>query len=84
MSGKSADRAWWDPDALQAPSYGRSYTLSSQYIANPGGARLDVFLRPWSEFNDALDANALAPLAREKMGRIAGLAIRGIAPMDNC
>jgi putative CocE/NonD family hydrolase len=51
-------------------------------ILCPGGARNLFFIQTWSSLNDALDRNELASFARERMGRLPGMAIRGVAPVD--
>jgi putative CocE/NonD family hydrolase len=51
-------------------------------IVNPGGVRNETFLRTWSDGNDALDQNQLAAFAREHTGLLAGLAVKGVATVD--
>jgi len=51
-------------------------------IVNPGGVRNETFLKTWSDGNDALDRNELAAFAREHTGLLGGLAVKGVAPVD--
>ncbi|MBN1641663.1 MAG: CocE/NonD family hydrolase [Anaerolineae bacterium] len=61
------------------------YSLFDVYdhIVRPGGVRNDGFLRLWSASNDALDRNDLSSFLGARLGRRAGLAIRGVAPVDD-
>jgi len=52
-------------------------------ILRPGGVYNEGFLREWSALNKALDHGRLPAFARQKMGRLAGLAIEGVAPVDS-
>jgi uncharacterized protein len=51
-------------------------------ILSPGGVRSESFVRDWSALNAALDRNELKTYARREIGRLAGLAIKGVAPVD--
>ena len=51
-------------------------------ILSPGGVRGEPFVHTWSTLNAALDRNALRPYALREMGILAGVAVKGVAPVD--
>jgi len=51
-------------------------------ILRPGGIFNQGFLSTWSELNKNLDENTLSAFARKNIGLLAGLAIKGVAPVD--
>lgn len=51
-------------------------------ILCPGGVRNELFMQTWSSLNAALDRNELASFARQHMGILGGMAIKGVAPVD--
>jgi hypothetical protein len=60
------------------------YALFDIYpdILCPGGARNEFFMRIWSSLNAALDKNTLRSFARRQIGAMAGLAVKGVPPVD--
>ena len=52
-------------------------------IVSPGGARNIGFLKTWALFNDALDNDRLSKFLRKHVGRMAGIAVKGMAPVDD-
>ena len=52
-------------------------------VVSPGGVRNRGFMRTWSNFNQALDSNQLSEFIKEHIGRLGGLAIKGMDPVDD-
>lgn len=48
----------------------------------PGGVQNTGFMMTWSKFNRALDNDQLSKFLTQNVGRLAGFAIRGMAPVD--
>jgi putative CocE/NonD family hydrolase len=51
-------------------------------ILRPGGVRNEFFMEFWSALNAALDRNEMASFARQRVSLLGGLAIKGVAPVD--
>jgi len=60
------------------------YSLFDVYpdILRPGGVYNEGFMQTWAALNAALDRDRLPSFARQHMGFLAGMAVKGVAPVD--